>query len=121
MYAGLDTDAIPAFFDARIFNIPFEEVTNYFVWRQQDATRNSIQMLGQSYFSHKELHGKNVSNIQDMLMDQHGVNWNDVDTRFKRGQCVTSNFEDERLTFRIDTEVPVFTQDRDFIESHLKF
>lgn len=128
-HAGLDAESIPAFFDARVFNVPFEEVTNYFVWRQQDATRNSIQMLGQSYFSHKELHGKNVSNIQDMLMndvrDMHGVpiqvNWNDIPTMFKRGQCITSEFEDERLTFTADQEVPVFTQDRHFIENHLKF
>lgn len=121
MYAGLNFDNIPAFFDCRVFNVPFEEVTNYFIWRQQDATRNSIQMLGQSYFSHKELHGKNVSNIQDMLMAYHNVNWNDVETRFKRGQCVTSQFEDERLKFNIDTEIPVFTQDREFVENHLDF
>lgn len=121
LYAGLDADQNPAFFDARVFNVPFEEVTNYFVWRQQDATRNSIQMLGQSYFSHRELHGKNVSNIQDMLMEQHGVNWNDVPTQFKRGHCITSKFEDDKLTFNSDWEVPVFTKDRDYIEDHLEF
>ena len=47
-----------AFFDARCFNVPREEVTNYFYWRQQDAIRNSVQMVGQFYFSHKELHKK---------------------------------------------------------------
>ena len=57
-----------AVFDSRVFNIPKEEVTNYFVWRQQDTTRNSINMLGQYHFSHKELQHKNVSQVQDMLM-----------------------------------------------------
>jgi hypothetical protein len=47
-----------AMFDARVFNIPKEEVANCFIWRQQDATRNAIQMLGQTYFSHKELDKK---------------------------------------------------------------
>lgn len=41
-----------AMFDSRCFNIPKEEVTNYFYWRQLDATRNSIQMVGQANFFH---------------------------------------------------------------------
>lgn len=106
------SDLTPGLFDARVFNLPVDEVANYFVWRQQDATRNSIQMLGQFYFSHKQLHGKNVSQVQDMLMMEHGVNWNDVDTRKKRGWCVTA--EDG-----YDNEIPIFTQDRYYIEQHL--
>lgn len=41
-----------AMFDARCFNVPREEVTNLIYWRQLDASRNSIQMVGQAYFSH---------------------------------------------------------------------
>lgn len=100
-----------AMFDARVFNLPKEEVTNYFVWRQQDATRNSINMLAQFYFSHKELQGKNVSQVQDMLMLDKGVNWNDVATWAKRGYCAVQS--------RRDDEIPIFTQDRDYIEKHL--
>jgi len=75
-----------AMFDARVFIIPEqEEVINYFIWRQQDATRNSISMLGQSHFSHKELQHKSTSDIQDMLMDKFKINWNDCPIRFKRG------------------------------------
>lgn len=59
-----------AMFDARVFNIPREEVTNYFYWRQLDASRNSIQMAGQANFSHKELQYKSCNDIQDMLMTQ---------------------------------------------------
>jgi len=80
-----------AMFDARCFNIPKEEVTNCIFWRQLDATRNSIQMVGQAYFSHKELHQKTCSMIQDMLMEQKGVNWNDLPLCQKRGVCAVKN------------------------------
>ena len=66
-----------AMFDARAFNIPKEEATNCIYWRQLDATRNSIQMVGQAHFSHNELHEKTCNQIQDMLHEQKGINWND--------------------------------------------
>ena len=76
-----------AMFDTRCFNIPKEEVTNLIYWRQLDATRNSIQMVGQSNFSHKELQNKSCNDIQDMLMTQKGINWNDFPVYQKRGSC----------------------------------
>lgn len=69
-----------AIFDARCFNIPKEEVANLIYWRQLDAIRNSIQGVGQVYFSHKELQGKSCNEIQDMLFTQKGINWNDFQT-----------------------------------------
>lgn len=80
-----------AMFDARVFNIPKEEVTNCVYWRQLDATRNSIQSVGQANFSHKELHEKTCNMIQDMLMTQKGINWNDYPTYLKRGTAVIKN------------------------------
>ena len=80
-----------AMFDARVFNIPREEATNYFYWRQLDASRNSIQMVGQANFSHRELQHKSCNDIQDMLMTQKGINWNDFPTYQKRGSCVVRN------------------------------
>lgn len=77
-----------AMFDARVFNIPKEEVANLIYWRQLDATRNSIQMVGQSNFSHKELQNKSCNDIQDMLMTKKGINWNDFPVYQKRGSCV---------------------------------
>ena len=56
-----------AMFDARCFNIPKEEVCNLIYWRQLDAARNSIQMVGQANFSHKELQNKSCNNIQDII------------------------------------------------------
>ena len=80
-----------AMFDCRCFNIPKEEVTNCIYWRQLDATRNSIQMVGQANFSHKELQNKSCNDIQDMLMTQKGINWNDFPTYQKRGSCCVRN------------------------------
>ena len=80
-----------AMFDCRCFNIPKEEVTNCIYWRQLDATRNSIQMVGQANFSHKELQNKSCNDIQDMLMTQKGINWNDLPIYQKRGSCCIRN------------------------------
>lgn len=116
-----------AMFDARCFSIPKEEVCNYFIWRQQDATRNSIQMVGQANFSHKELQNKSCDKIQDMLMLEKNINWNDFDTVKKRGSCCTktgvhtvvnmqTGEQVERLVWEIDKEIPIFTQNRNYIE-----
>lgn len=75
-----------AVFDCRIWNVPnLTELANTFYWREMDATRNSIQMAGQSVFSHKSLMHKSCSQIQEMLFQQEGINWNDYPTFFKKG------------------------------------
>lgn len=78
-----------AMFDARCFNIPKEEACNLVYWRQLDATRNSIQMVGQAFFSHSKLQGCSCSVIQDMLMEEKNINWNDFPVRWKRGTAWT--------------------------------
>lgn len=119
-----------AMFDSRVFTIPKEEVCNALIWRQQDATRNSILSVGQANFSQKELHSKSCNNIQDMLMTQKGINWNDYSTTLKRGSCCIK--ADDSLTeydevgnicgyikrskWVIDNEIPIFSQDRNYIE-----
>ena len=123
-----------ATFDARCFNIPKEEVTNLVYWRQLDASRNSIQMVGQANFSHKELQNKSCNDIQDMLMTQKGINWNDLPTYQKRGSCCvrnniviesdgvkaiiqlrdTSKSENEWI---IDTDIPIFKgEGREYVD-----
>ena len=99
-----------AMFDARCFNIPKEEVCNNILWRQNDATRNSIQMVGQAYFSHSQLQGKSCNDIQDMLMTQCDVNWNDYPTHLKRGSCCVRKQVDDsgRKKWVVDTEIPIF-------------
>lgn len=99
-----------AMFDARVFNIPKEEVTNCILWRQNDATRNSIEMVGHANFSQNQLHKKSCNEIQDMLMLQKGINWNDFPTHLKRGSCCIKVVDEQtnRSRWIIDTEIPIF-------------
>ena len=122
----------PAFFDSRVFLLPKEEVTNYFIWRQQDATRNSVQMLARTLYSHKQCENKNNSELQEMIF-QKGLNWNDCPTPQKRGRCIIKQaltllsknpLTDETVTtvrheWIVDNEIPVFTQDRQYIGKHV--
>lgn len=79
----------PAFFDCRIMQLPNrQEAINAIVWREQDATKNSIAMLAQSEFSHKSLENLNGSQMQDRLMLEKNINWNDLDRKYKRGSYV---------------------------------
>lgn len=119
-----------AMFDARVFNIPKEEVTNLIYWRQLDATRNSIQMVGQANFSHNELHGKSCNKIQDMLLTEKDINWNDFPTYKKRGSCYIRNYikcdpwgntlaktDIPEGRWFIDTDIPIFKgEDRKYID-----
>lgn len=86
-YIPEKADCLPVF-DNRVWEVPvLYEACNYFIWREQDATRNSVQMAARAYYSHKELHGKGNSLLQDMLMAK-GINWNDYPRFFKRGTYV---------------------------------
>lgn len=102
-----------AMFDARVFNIPKEEVTNNIYWRQQDATRNSIQMVGRAYFSDRQMHGKNTRQVQEMLFSEKGINWNDTPTKYKRGSCCVRVRDEEtcRSSWVIDEEMPILKGD----------
>jgi len=74
--------------DARAWNVPsLIEATNVFLWREQDATKNSITMAASEYYSHNQLEYKNGKDKQEMLF-QKGVNWNDYPDFFKRGTYV---------------------------------
>ena len=107
-----------AMFDARCFNIPKEEVTNLIYWRQLDATRNSIQMVGQANFSHSQLQGKSCNDIQDMLMLQKGINWNNFPVECKRGTCCIKTDDG----WVVDKEIPIFKgEDREYIDKLIRF
>lgn len=130
-----------AMFDARVFQIPYqEEVINYFIWRQQDATRNSISSVAQAHLSPKELHGKKTSEMQDLLMLQRGINWNNFTSREKRGSLIrkvekkfikpdsieeaaktpkTRVIDDKHIYIRTkweaDPETPIFSQEKEYL------
>lgn len=107
-----------AYFDSRAFFLPPMEVCNYFIWRQQDATRNSILSLGQNLFSQKEIHGIKCNTLQDKMFNEKGINWNNLDTVKKRGTCAyrTVNDDDTLGKWQLDTEIPIFTQYRWYVE-----
>lgn len=116
-YALSDPKTAPALFDCRAFTIADPvEVENYFIWRQQDAVRNSIQGLAQSKFSAKRLHGVSTSAAQEMLFQEHGINWNDTPTEQKRGRAIVYSTE---IGWGVDTEIPTFTVDRAYLTSRI--
>lgn len=112
-----------AFFDARAFVIPEDDVINYFYWRQKDAIRNSIEMVGQTYLTHQKLHKKSCDMIIEMLKEKE-INWNEYDTWLKRGACVYKNPGEKkgRMKWKIDKNIPVFKkEDRSYLERILSF
>lgn len=135
---GNDSEAL-ACFDCRVWTIPSRiEVYNYFLWRQLDATKNSISMTAQAQFPHSALQGKSSSEMQEMLWSERGINWNDMPVGFKRGRVIERvtkigdvEYTDKRTgearraenvtrhLWQANTEPPVFSQDRDWLLSRL--
>lgn len=83
-----DAKDLSPHFDSRSYNISdLEEAANYLLWREMDATRNSVTMAARHYYSHNEVHKKNNAEKMDMLMAK-GVNWNNYRSFFKRGTYI---------------------------------
>jgi tRNA(His) guanylyltransferase len=96
-------------FDSRVFTIPTSvEVANYFVWRQRDWMRNSVNMVGRANFSQKQLHGLNTSQVQELLWQEKGINWADYPDHLKRGSIVVKGNTVPRLTNWIAMAAPDF-------------
>ncbi|RAU94341.1 tRNA(His) guanylyltransferase Thg1 family protein [Paenibacillus sp. YN15] len=112
-----------AHFDSRAWIVPHDEVANYFLWRQQDATKNSISMLAQAHFTQKELQGLSGKQLQDKLFVEKEMNWNDLPVWQKRGVCITRQpylkGETVRSKWEVDHETPVFSQDRSYINQYV--
>lgn len=118
-YKALETlplkinNGILARFDARCFTIPDPvEVSNYFIWRSKDWQRNSVQMLARSLYSHKELQGKNIAALHEMLYDKD-VNWNNLSSTYKNGRMVTKGI----AGWQVEDQTPIFTQDREYLKN----
>ena len=115
-----------AMFDARCFNIPKEEVTNYFYWRQLDAIRNSIQMVGQAHFPHNILQYKTCEDIKDMLYVKDEIVWELLPTYKQRGICcIKQDYIYENILRKqwvIDNNIPLFKEEgRDYIEVSVNY
>lgn len=103
-----------AYFDSRVFNLPKEEIVNYFIWRQNDAVRNSIRAVATHYLGHATCHGKNNSEVQDLLMNMDvPVNWNDLPIHLKRGIAYNT------LSKEVDIHIPIFSQSREYVGLHI--
>ncbi|MEV4127132.1 tRNA(His) guanylyltransferase Thg1 family protein [Nocardia sp. NPDC049707] len=88
---AMHNDPGPAAFDSRAFVVPRADVPNVFVWRQQDWTRNSLQMVARAHFSHKQLFGKIRAAMHDML-HEIGVNWaTDYNDQEKNGTFILAD------------------------------
>ena len=141
-YAETLTYAIKqgAMFDSRAFSLPKDEVCNCLIWRQQDATRNSIESAGYAYLIADDMYKKNCNEVQELLFSKRGINWNNYPTDCKRGSAcyrayVTSDMPCGDITrnipsppptvlrpkWYIDTDIPIFTQDRNFIDRWVNF
>lgn len=107
-----------AIFDARVFNLPPYEVINNIIWRQQDATRNSINSLAQSLFPHKQLQGLNCKTVQDKMLTEKNINWNDLTAPQKRGTAVRKNDEGK---WYIDYDMPILTDNREYVSNLVIF
>lgn len=120
-----------ALFDARAWVMPHSEVLPCFIWRENDASKNSISMVAQANFPHKTLQGLNGSQMQDKLYLEKGINWNDLPVWQKRGVAVIRKQKSKTVTYNgkeitvmrnvweVDHETPIFSQDRNYIEQYV--
>jgi tRNA(His) 5'-end guanylyltransferase len=111
-------------FDGRAWVMPESEVANEFLWRQQDAARNSVSMVACSMFSDQELEGVTTPERQEMIFRKSGRNWNDFPIYQRRGRCIVrETYEQDGVTrsrWVVDRAIPIFSKDRAYIERLLE-
>jgi tRNA(His) guanylyltransferase len=119
-------------FDSRVWNLPLDEVVNCFVWRQQDAIRNSVQMLGRYHFSHRECNGKSVDDLRAMLIE-NDTPWENIAPPYKKGVVIAKKSVKKESSYIVngsrrtviadrsvwlsDQDPPVFSLNREYIEN----
>lgn len=111
-----------AIFDSRVFNIPKEDVTNCLLWRQMDAKRNSINSIGRTYFTKRQLDRKNNSDVLKMLLDQYGISIDSFKAEHIVGcTCIKEKSQNsDREEWVIDKNVVLFSDNREYIEKLIK-
>lgn len=128
IFGGTRDDLRLATFDARAFVLPPHEIENYFIWRQQDWERNSLQMLAQSLYSQKELHGKGRAELNELCF-RKGFNWADLSSHLKNGRVAVQRQvvrdlppgpdgyprQVMRREWYVPDETPIFVNDRQYI------
>ncbi len=100
-------------FDCRVWQVAtLEEGANCYLWRELDASKNSISMAARHYFEHAELQDKNGAEMQEMLFQKHGVNWNNYPDFFKRGSFIQRKVISSKFTAEELDKLPVKHQAR---------
>ena len=117
-YNNLFKTIKPAYFDARAFILPKEEVNNYFVWRQNDCRRNSILVAAQSQFSAKQLHGKNKLELKQMLLSKN-VDWENFSNKYINGTTIIKTNINNRSKWIVDEFTPIFSKNKNYIEKYV--
>lgn len=112
-----------ALFDARVWVLPQEEVNNAFLWRQQDASKNSISMVAQAHFSQKTLNQLNGAEMKEKLLVEKGVDWNNLPVWQKRGVCIKKEYFEKngamRSKWEVDHNTPIFSEETDYINQYV--
>ena len=126
-----------AVFDARVWTIPARvEVENYFIWRQQDATKNAISMTAHAHFSHASLQGLSTDQMQERLFAEKGINFNDLPVGFKRGRVIERQTSEQSVSYThkrtgeeqtamalrsawVSVGPPIFTREREWLQSRV--
>ena len=109
----LESKFLKATFDARAFNVPQHEVLNNLIWRQQDATRNSILSVAQSLFPHKEIEGLKCDELKVKMLMEKEVNWDSLPIPMQRGTCCIKS--EMGRGWILDHNIPIFTDDTEYI------
>lgn len=104
----------PPTFDCRVFQLPNQtEGANAFLWREMDASKNSISMAAHDNFSPRELHGVNGKQMQEMLWEKKGINWNDYPAFFKRGTFIRRKSVERMLSAQEMDHIPAQHRPKD--------
>src|SRR4051812_3367850 len=103
-----------AAFDSRVLVISQRsEVEKYFLWRQLDASANSLNMLASAHYPHGELVGKSNTEKHELLFAK-GVNWAKQAADFKRGRVVHRSATGR--SWEVDLAIPVFNRDAKYLD-----
>lgn len=85
-------------FDGRVFQVPtMTEAANAVLWREKDACKNAVSMAARAHFPHSELQGKSGAEMQEMIFQKSGMNFNDYPAFFKRGTFLQARTQETGL------------------------
>lgn len=104
------------YFDSRVFNIPEDDVCNYFIWRQEDCIRNAISMIGQQHYSPKQLNRVSTKQLKEKLISEHNFNFDSLSSYQLNGILILrTNIEGKSILHTLP-KTPIIKNSREVIE-----